>query len=128
MIAALSSSVLMMLSASADLEDRPDGRSAGRATVPVETIEKARVRLDTDLADYPSARFRNVIAQGSSERAKFCGEINSRNRMGGMTGWQRFYLDPDIGLPIIINPMTSCEGSIDNADYSSALTSPDSSR
>ncbi|WP_303699161.1 hypothetical protein [Brevundimonas naejangsanensis] len=122
MLASLALSLLVMLSAPSSPTENGRPRPGPKATVPTQTIEKARQRLDNDLGDYPSARFRNVIAQGEADRAKFCGEINSRNRMGGMTGWQRFYLDPDIGLPIIINPATSCETSIDGADYSSALT------
>ncbi len=85
MLASLALSLLVMLSAPSSPTENGRPRPGPKATVPTQTIEKARQRLDNDLGDYPSARFRNVIAQGEADRAKFCGEINSRNRMGGMT-------------------------------------------
>jgi hypothetical protein len=49
--------------------------------------------LDTRLVDYPSARFRNVRIAADLSYA--CGEVNSRNQMGGMTGWAPFFAVPE---------------------------------
>lgn len=87
-----------------------------------ELLAAARQTLDNDLADYPSARFRNVTAERTGNSIAFCGEVNSRNRMGGMTGWQRFWMIPNYPLPMIINPATPCDPPIDQTDYSRALT------
>ncbi|UVO49159.1 hypothetical protein M0208_00975 [Sphingomonas sp. SUN019] len=77
-------------------------------------LPEARDELDTVLADYSSARFRNVQARlvrsvfasddGQSNKVPwlhrggvvlvFCGEVNAKNRMGGFTGWEKFALQP----------------------------------
>jgi hypothetical protein len=46
------------------------------------------------LVDPDSAKFRNVFSPAGT--AVWCGEVNARNRMGGMTGFSRFVvlLDP----------------------------------
>jgi hypothetical protein len=46
----------------------------------------ARVR--SALIDPDSAEFRDVVVG----RTSACGEVNSRNRMGGYTGFQKFYM------------------------------------
>ena len=62
--------------------------------------------IDATLLDYSSARFRNVRAvlhlDWRSWHRDFyiCGEINSKNGMGGYTGWQSFVVTEDkSGLP-----------------------------
>lgn len=49
---------------------------------------QARETLNQTLLDYPSARFRDV--HGDSRR--LCGFVNSKNRMGAYTGWDRFVI------------------------------------
>lgn len=46
----------------------------------------ARRLLDQQLLDYPSARFRDVHANGPLA----CGFVNAKNRLGAYSGWQRF--------------------------------------
>lgn len=55
--------------------------------------------LESELLDYPAARFRHVYVtrnpgaeaeRGSAGPGYLCGEINSPNPMGGYSGWQRF--------------------------------------
>ena len=66
------------------------------------TIKAARSVLDRLLIDYPSARFRDVVAyyvfahnrQVNKDGTRnppmlvYCGMVNARNRLGGMVGWQ----------------------------------------
>ena len=60
----------------------------------------AHTLLDSQLVDYPSARFRNVRAHysrrtlGGEHALTFCGEVNAKNTMGGYTGWAHFVLLP----------------------------------
>ena len=60
----------------------------------------ARMAMDNDLADFPTARVRNVRAtyskriEGGNRRLTFCGEINAKNKMGGYGGWLHFALLP----------------------------------
>jgi hypothetical protein len=74
----------------------------------------ARRALDDQLIDYPSARFQDVHArivksvyaddEGQSDKVPWthrggdvlvlCGQINSRNRMGGYIGWTGFAFRP----------------------------------
>lgn len=94
----------------------------------VAAIPAARAELDSQLTDYPTARFRNVHVrmvrsvynddEGQSNKVPwthrggpilvFCGEINAKNRMGGYGGWQQFMFKPaqtdmvamyDLGTP-----------------------------
>lgn len=83
----------------------------------------ARETLDNDLADYPSARFRNVRAtyspriEGGKDRLTFCGELNAKNHMGGYTGWASFALLPEDGSLTIANaaPISEFVPDITNA-------------
>lgn len=68
-------------------------------------VPAIRRHLDEQLIDYPSARFRDVFvsanpqaeAEGGTVGGYLCGFINSKNRMGGYTGWKRF-LASEIGV------------------------------
>lgn len=84
-------------------------------------IKAARGVLDRLLIDYPSARFRDVVAyyifahnrQVNKDGTRnppilvYCGMVNARNRMGGMVGWQSQAWAP-WGEP----DFDSCPGSI----------------
>ena len=54
----------------------------------------ARAKMSDSLIDYPSARFEEVGAAAAwdGKYVRFCGRINSKNRMGGYTGWQPFLM------------------------------------
>ncbi|MNR28125.1 hypothetical protein D3C85_1454360 [compost metagenome] len=56
-------------------------------------VAQVREGLDKRLVDYPSARFKDVRI--STDLKYACGEVNSRNQMGGMTGWAPFYGVPE---------------------------------
>ena len=56
-----------------------------------------RAGLETQLLDYPTARFRNVRVQKSGD--SLCGEVNSKNRMGAYSGWTPFL---NVGSEVIV--------------------------
>jgi hypothetical protein len=80
----------------------------------VAALPAARRALDSTLIDFPSARFQDVHArivrsvyaddEGQSDKVPWthrggpvlviCGQINSKNRMGGYTGWSGFAFEP----------------------------------
>lgn len=97
-------------------------------------LPSARAAFDEALADYPSARFRNVHArlvhsvyaddEGHSNKVPWthrggvvlviCGEVNAKNHFGGYTGWTAFSFEPtqtdivtmyDFGTPRVPRPM-----------------------
>jgi hypothetical protein len=52
------------------------------------------------LNDPDSAQFRNVFQSGA-DKTVWCGELNAKNRMGGMVGFTRYVLqtpDPALGI------------------------------
>lgn len=53
-------------------------------------LKVVRGMLDDQLIDYGSARFKRVQVGSIGPRLLVCGEVNSRNRMGGYTGWTPF--------------------------------------
>ena len=68
----------------------------GRAQIPaIKTI------LDDTLVSYPETRFRSVrlVRTGFTDKPDivtgFCGEMNTKNRMGGFTGWSKFFVSTD---------------------------------
>jgi hypothetical protein len=52
------------------------------------------------LNDPDSAQFRNPY-QSTRDKSVWCGEVNARNRLGGMVGYTRYiaYTSRDIGRP-----------------------------
>ncbi|HEV2747590.1 MAG TPA: hypothetical protein VGW34_09870 [Allosphingosinicella sp.] len=52
------------------------------------------------LTDPSSAEFRNVVARDSGAT---CGEVNSKNKMGGYDGFRRFIYD-DASKSAVIDP------------------------
>lgn len=58
-------------------------------------ITAVRAGLDDQLVDYSSALFRNV--QITADATYLCGEVNSRNEAGRMSGWSSVegVTDPD---------------------------------
>lgn len=88
--------------------------------------------FEQSLVDYRGARFMDVslrtIEQDGQTRHVFCGQVNSPNRMGGMSGWKPFRLT--IGVPVfmalMVEPVTDsvCPVAIavDQTDYAPALS------
>lgn len=116
-------------------------RSAPAQPVAVtpEVIRVAREKLDTAMVDYPSARFREVRAALWTGRLRpdqppvtmvvFCGQVNMRNRMGGMNGWQGFSLRTGAEImPLFVDrrpgmaSVCSQGVPLGDEDYSDALT------
>lgn len=70
-------------------------------------LAQAREWLELTLVDYDSARFRDVRAVIVSPRSKgqrqvylgICGMVNAQNRMGGYTGFERFFFAPTVPHP-----------------------------
>lgn len=56
----------------------------------VKTADQARAAVRAELRDPASAQFRNVRARSGGG---FCGEVNSKNGFGGMTGFAIFSVD-----------------------------------
>jgi hypothetical protein len=49
----------------------------------------AEIAVRKELTDPASAQFQNVVAKGEY----VCGEVNSKNKMGGYIGFRHFYVD-----------------------------------
>ncbi|QIK95910.1 hypothetical protein G7076_05000 [Sphingomonas sp. HDW15A] len=60
----------------------------------------AEEKLKEALKDPESADLRNVRVPGGASYA--CGEVNSRNGFGGMTGYKRFIAGAGSGMPTAI--------------------------
>lgn len=58
--------------------------------VPVtpDQVAAARKLLEDGLRDYQGSRFRGFRAVRAGDRLALCGEANTRNGAGGLTGWQ----------------------------------------
>lgn len=99
-------------------------------------LPRARDLLDRELIDYPSARFRSVVAHGApyTLSAGYCGLVNSRNRAGGFAGWEPFalliaadtealYVGTDGSAPIMIEALCAASGRRTvQGDFSDRLT------
>jgi hypothetical protein len=55
-------------------------------------IAEARDQVSEGLVEPESAKFRNMTFNRVSNAV--CGEVNARNRMGGFTGFTRFFVIP----------------------------------
>lgn len=63
-----------------------------------EVIERAKTEMANVLKDPDSAQYRNItVGQKSKDKAKYvCGQVNSKNAMGGYVGYKDFvYVDGD---------------------------------
>lgn len=80
------------LAATAQQDHHRDQATSARP-VAMAALPTARATLDDSLVDYPEARFRSVrFTDDHQGQSGFCGEMNTKNRMGGFTGWKRFFL------------------------------------
>jgi hypothetical protein len=71
--------------------------AAGALTAPPASLQtQIRAALNPVLIDAPSARFQ--WQEVRSPRA-YCAHVNSRNRMGGYSGWTLFCVNTD-GAPM----------------------------
>lgn len=96
-------------------------------------VRKAGARLAETLRDTDSAKFRNVFLQKTMgrdglEKVSLCGQVNSKNGYGGMSGFHSFMLLADkvwVGGPgQIINADEICgngRATIDGRDYTPEL-------
>jgi len=64
---------------------------------PEALIHQAQRLLDDRLADYPSARFRDV--RMTKDGKYLCGAVNSKTPMGGYGGWHRFFVQVESPAP-----------------------------
>ena len=98
-------------------------------------VPAIRQHLDAQLIDYPTARFRDVRVTANPEAEAergvvggyLCGFVNSKNRMGGYVGWQRFmasgagvYVEGDSIADIVIPNAcgsTSINDPVDRSDW-----------
>lgn len=102
-------------------------------------LEAARSWLELSLVDYESARLRSVqVALISPDRRNprtvaliVCGVVNSRNRMGGYTGFQSFWFAsalPEVrrgGFGPIANDYCGPANRVSQTDYSDRLMPED---
>lgn len=63
-------------------------------------VASLRQGFDETLIDYGSARFKDVRL--ATDGVATCGLVNSKNRMGGYTGWTPFYAMALPSSPAII--------------------------
>lgn len=96
-------------------------------------VRKAGAQLADTLRDTNSAKFRNVFLQKTlgrdgKEHVSLCGQVNSKNGFGGMSGFHSFMLVGDkvwVGGPgQIINADEICgngRATIDGRDYTPEL-------
>ena len=66
--------------------------ASGRVTLPRPDYE---IAVAERLIDPESARFRNIDDRRSEAAGGVCGEMDSRNRLGGYVGWTRFFAKAD---------------------------------
>lgn len=69
-----------------------EGFSSGQRAAADQAVSDLRDKLDLQLIDYTTARFRNVTASAwlNSDAVRICGLVNAKNRSGGFTGWTTF--------------------------------------
>jgi hypothetical protein len=77
---------------------------------------KIRELFDDQLIDYGSARFKRVVVGSIGPRLVVCGEVNSKNRMGGYTGWEPFVAMIPPELPPVLHILEGPLGSAANAE------------
>ena len=106
--------------------------AAQRADGEAQVAKLGKLLADT-LRDTSSAKFRNVFLQktvgkNGTEYVEVCGEVNSKNGYGGMSGFHKFILVADqvyVGGPgQIIDADEICtngRAAIDTRDYSAEL-------
>lgn len=89
---------VMLAAAAAVLQSVSAGEPRGTPS----DAQFARVReaLNEQLMDYPSARFRDVRADGS----RVCGFVNAKNAMGAYIGWRPFgVIDSARGAVLVVD-------------------------
>lgn len=69
----------------------------GMAHLP--TFVKGQQAVRESLNDPDSAVFKDLMLQTYHSHPYMCGEVNARNRMGGMGGFTRFYVQLDEAMP-----------------------------
>lgn len=77
-------------------------------------ISKAKELVSDELSDPESAKFRrmflsNTVNAKGENRVHLCGEVNAKNKMGGYSGYRKFFADANSA---IINPNAEDEESV----------------
>lgn len=65
------------------------------------TIHRGQTVIKSKLKDPDSAQFRNVLYSDAGGTPVACGEVNSRNSFGGMSGHQRFIAAANRGIAFL---------------------------
>jgi hypothetical protein len=63
------------------------------------TFLKGQEAVRNNLNDPTSATFKGLMLTSYHQHQYMCGEVNARNRMGGLVGFTRFYVPLDDPLP-----------------------------
>jgi hypothetical protein len=66
-------------------------------------LSKARKSILSELKDPGSAQFRDVRKGTDEDRARICGQVNSKNGYGGYVGFQKFVYFPDSDESVILD-------------------------
>lgn len=68
-------------------------------TVHLLTYTKGKAAVSRNLNDPDSAQFRDLRLTTYHGKRFMCGEVNARNRMGGLVGFTRFFVEVNDVLP-----------------------------
>lgn len=63
----------------------------GYQYTPINPVNGAKSAVQATLSDPSSALFQNMRRSTTAAGEVYCGEVNARNRFGGMVGYKRFY-------------------------------------
>lgn len=112
--------------------------SAAQVANQERAAHEVRAAFDSELIDYPSARFRDVYVSrnpdaeaesGSPGTGYLCGYVNSKNQMGGYAGWKRFMatgriliLEGSGSSAIVLDATCGAQSLNDGIDRSAWLT------
>lgn len=70
-----------------------------QGVVHLPTFLKGQEAVRNNLNDPASATFKGLMLTSYHQHPYMCGEVNARNRMGGLVGFTRFYVQLDDPLP-----------------------------
>lgn len=65
------------------------------ADVPADFVDRAKAHLTRNFNDPDSAKYRDLYIGADIDGSPvLCGEVNAKNEMGGMSGFQAFFSKP----------------------------------
>lgn len=88
--------------ATAPAPDKQPPRPAAPTEDPF--ITRAKARLKQQLRDPDSARYQNIKIKTVAGKRGLCGDVNAKNAMGGMTGFNQFAYDGEYAYVFSSNP------------------------